>query len=363
MYKYIVIFLYMEKHHRTRKYSRKNRPNKHSGQRLNHRYHGCSTNTVKTARRKKSTHTRRVLKDELSKVYLKHPDLFYGKEEGYVDVGCECRGWDEDGNLICDENLMELQDIPNSRPASCSYKTTDKHYDHWGFFKTNPIRQRSKPKPHQYKKNKWKDSLGTKLEKSPLCKHYGVYYRCERNKKPLRAGLRQDVSLVPYGEHPLDEPRWWEILPNNCKIKKMSFDYIDHEDYLLALGNYRVELKDPWNLKKPIMSDRSLRQLEKNWAYDKGYMYDWMEDINFDWVGTDVDKNKLNVLWMLRRYKMDHLEYYDRRRFKEYKPTKPNWKIHRFGTPMCPLLIALQPKRIPLIAPITNMFGGTIDVL
>ena len=341
----------MDKYHRSRKYSRKQRPNRHRGQQLNDRYQGCSTNTIKTLRRKKSTHNRRVLKDELSKVYLRHPDLFYREELGYVPVDCECQGWDDNGNLICDSNY-ECQAIPNPRPASCSYKTIDKQYDYWGFFKQDPIQSRGNwtqsLKPHQYKKNKWKDSLGTKLEKSPLCKHFGFYHHLKRKNKPLRAGLRRDMSRVPYGKHPLDEPRWWAILPNNDKIKKMEFNCIDHEDYLLALGNYRVEIIDSYDPNNPIISDNSLRQMEKRWVEDRGWTYDDFGDRRRDieLYNDDLRKNKYNKLWLLRKYKIDHLSYYDRQKFKHLKPIKNKWKIHRFGRPMCPLLIAQRELRL-----------------
>jgi hypothetical protein len=139
----------MEKYYRTCRYSRKNKQNRHRGQKMNHRYHGCSTNTVKKARRKKSTHNRRVLKDEVNKVYTKHPDFFYGEQEAWVDFDCECQGWDEDGNLIC-EGSFERMIIPNPRPVSCLYKSTArKHYDYRGVFKPKgqPLPQSRRRRP------------------------------------------------------------------------------------------------------------------------------------------------------------------------------------------------------------------------
>ena len=129
----------MEKYHRTCRYSRKNK-HRHRDKR---RYHGYSANTIKTARRRKSTYNRRVLKDEVSHVHKKRPDLFYGEELGYVSVDCECQGWDENGYLIC--NTYECQAIPNAQPVSCLYKSTArKHYDYRGIFKPKGHRRKKK---------------------------------------------------------------------------------------------------------------------------------------------------------------------------------------------------------------------------
>ena len=231
--------------------------------------------------------------------------------------------------MICGDNY-EIRFIPNAQPASCLFKTKDSYYDYWGVFKQSNKHSRAPVslKPKQYKKNIWSTSIGTQFEKSPLCKHYGVYYRCKRNNKPLRAGLRPDISQVPYGEHPLDEPRWWAILPNNNKLKKMEFNCKDHEDYLLALGNYRVEVQDSWGDSVDI-SYYSLRQMEQDWVYNQGWTYDSFGDRTWDLelYNDDLRKNKHNRLWMLRKYKIDHLGYYDRQKFKHLKPIKKKrWK-------------------------------------
>ncbi len=291
----------MDKEYRIKKYNKNKKTNRHRGQNLNN--HNTS-NTVNNARRKKSTYRRRFLKDAISKerhnweiqssfclntrkvFFIKIPPSWaYGPcESGLIEGWCNCQGWDYDNDCYkCQEWIP--RDVPDTQPVRTSLKMSDKYYDYWGYFKTSRPRERA-VKPNISNK---KHSLSSR-------------FQCKRNEKPLRAGLR--TALVPYGFHPIDEPRWWYLLPHNNK--KMQTQATDHDDYLLSLGNYRVRLDNK-------MSKDSLRQLERELVEDNKFSRQ-------HGLGMYVNQYNLNVLQMLREYKIKHFDYYDRQKWKDYPP-------------------------------------------
>ena len=122
----------MEKDHRTRKYAKNNKPNRHRGRRLKYRMHSA------TKYRRDKSKRRRYLLDRYIRDERKHRDeqsmraLNFNYEsiyleDGYTDGICDCEGYYEDGQTVCPEG--GFINIPNPIPVSVSFPVWGKYVE------------------------------------------------------------------------------------------------------------------------------------------------------------------------------------------------------------------------------------------
>jgi hypothetical protein len=316
----------MDKIYRAQKYSKKTKSNRHRGQKIHGRFNSTS-NTLRRCRRKKSTHRRRKLKEFVEERVrmrsrgvdpLKVGCWIWEYEEGHVEGWCDCQGWDEEHQqYTCQGSIV--MDINDPKPVCIHMKHSKSKHDIKPYTTVGRTRKTQK----KTKKERWKNK-GNDLSRITLSRD-GLQSIdiLKRHKKSLCQGMR--TIFQPFGSHPLDEPRWWFMLPDKQVAKRFD-QYIDSEKHALMMGNYCVNDLDRSFLNfsasgEISISRYTLRQKELYHVYREFYQHDEFGDTKYMWLCGNPHKMTNDMcLYLLRSFKKKHITWYDIHNQTYYKP-------------------------------------------
>ncbi len=345
----------MDKFYRSKKYSKNTKPNRHRGQQLHSRFNSSST-TLNRCRRKKSSLRRRNLKEFVNeRVYIREHETMpnvlkcwpWEHEEGQVEGWCDCQGWDEERQeYVCPCGIC--MHIHDPEPVRIQIKHSKSKHD------IKPYCKRSSWKPEQKhtKKERWLKN-GDDIERVRLLNNGTLFKeKMKRNRKPLRMGMRN--TFQPFGSHPLDEPRWWFLLPNKNAVPRMDER---REEHLLKMGHYNVDEMDRPFLRptKSQVSSNTLSQKEQDHVNNQLFRYDDFGDLK---CTQPVKMTNDICLHLLRAFKAKHISWYNIEKYKLFKPnqrkmlyTQKRKKCNTSTKVNCPRII------MPSILPYFGIFG------